>query len=1109
MVATARLAAGLSGLRNRNTRVTNKTQLRVVRGTIEADPIILDDEDDEKNRVLASQGVDEEDANEHHLQAALFASSQRTLSTTQYKPETTSTDPNAFIPTPDAAGLVTEYNDLYPDKRYRDPATHLRFSDSLDEACTGGLSGSFTYFLDERDAEWLAQHNGAAKGEGTSTGGNVTAVNGIANGQNSSLRGVSRLPHGRSGKAKGKEPEHSQPPTSLDSTLVIEEDQFELVMGLFEKYTDEVVSPYLHLASDPDHFPSFDNYYNFLATPLPPSTFASFEVPSNLPPPEQMVKLAKAIYPWWKDRRMERNGHRIVPQLHVLIIEAQEKEDKTGGSPYTCFRKRDVKPMRKTRTNNVMHTEKLTRLRTELQNSLELAQLVLQRERLKREAASIAVDIWHNRESLAEYMKQLSTAAPGSVPPTDESLLFDKERKPRKTKTEAAVSGRIILAAHRRPSNVRGAFPDSLDPHSALALSGDTSHAFEECQKWPGARTNGILREVDRELAKSRKDDTCWEDLVDMPYQPIPPSAAERFFKPFPTSDGVSFPPPIQDNDPGTSRLARSLRLRVGRGGRLHLDRRLHVPKPHRLLQREWAGYPPRAEDVTAAQLQAERWAKRSWRPRDSGVRLGRRERELGEEYWAHHSIYDDDITNHARTRDINGLGPDSDVQDPTFGFEQSISGWDARELWARAKATREEEGWKPTPHLAVDPESLGLEVATRNAEERERAVEAWRGMTAETSCNGGALALFTDGDAAVEHSDILDGRQQDEDPMAQEERVADITEHAWRVDERWRYDSENFNVDDRFLMDDYQSKFLRTTITLLDARDHETIKTDPQLLAPLPPKQNRYLDHQLRLQHSGLPQLSSSSTAMSTAPSHSIPPRHVPPTNGRSPSSLPPSNAAGSHPRAVLLDSAIGTNNSTASGYVPFSSSDGSMSRPVPSSPPKTSSIGLVDASMNTVRTKPASNGMSLPQAGLPTPIPNGTRNGQAEISLNGGFSSTLHKAYPSLRTTLDQVMAAQQDSQQRRQQQPGRPLQTPVAINAVNGCEPTTMSMSLGVGNLQLKIPTQRMMLGRANVGENQVDNVTLEDPSSKQSAILYTPTHAQRLALPHLPSASTRTA
>lgn len=57
----ARLVAGLSGLRNRNARVTNKTILRVIRGNI--DSVLLDDDEDEKNKVIASQGVDEEDAN--------------------------------------------------------------------------------------------------------------------------------------------------------------------------------------------------------------------------------------------------------------------------------------------------------------------------------------------------------------------------------------------------------------------------------------------------------------------------------------------------------------------------------------------------------------------------------------------------------------------------------------------------------------------------------------------------------------------------------------------------------------------------------------------------------------------------------------------------------------------------------------------------------------------------------------------------------------------------------------------------------------------------------------------------------------------------------------
>jgi len=452
---------------------------------------------------------------EHHLQAALHAYSQRTLS---FKAEA---EKPTFIPTPDAAGVVANYDELYPRNQFHDPATHIRFSDSLDDCTVGGLAGSFTYLLDERDAEWLAKYNAAVKGEGTSNG--VTA----------------RTP-ARTARQKGKGKEVE---TASHPSIEIDEDVFELTVGLFEKWTDEQVSPYLHLAHDPEHFPDFSEYSKFFSILLPRATFANFQPPSYVPPPEKLVLVARAIYPWWKERRTERKGERIVPQLHVtplvsylyptnipqvLILEAQEKEDKTGGSPYTCFRKRDAKPMRKTRTNNVTHTEKLTRLRGELAAGLELAEMVLEREKLKRESAQMNRHIWRSRETLAECMKQLNTSAPGSVPPTDELLLVDRERKSRK-RVETNATGyvalidhpdrylwlfrRIILAPTRRVSHVR---PESVDPHSPLAFSGDMSQAFEDGQKWPSARYTGIQKEVDRELARGRKEDAFWEENVDV-----------------------------------------------------------------------------------------------------------------------------------------------------------------------------------------------------------------------------------------------------------------------------------------------------------------------------------------------------------------------------------------------------------------------------------------------------------------------------------------------------------------------------------------------------------------------------------------------------------------
>ena len=53
----ATTAAGL-----RKNRVTQKTRLRVVRGELDDEAILIDDEE-ERNRVVASQGVDAEDAN--------------------------------------------------------------------------------------------------------------------------------------------------------------------------------------------------------------------------------------------------------------------------------------------------------------------------------------------------------------------------------------------------------------------------------------------------------------------------------------------------------------------------------------------------------------------------------------------------------------------------------------------------------------------------------------------------------------------------------------------------------------------------------------------------------------------------------------------------------------------------------------------------------------------------------------------------------------------------------------------------------------------------------------------------------------------------------------
>jgi enhancer of polycomb-like protein len=133
--------------------------------------------------------------------------------------------PAAYIPTPDSTGVVDNYQRLYPPNRWKDPNSYIFSSLTVEESCTSALANGFTYYMDERDKEWLDKNNEEARGEGTSAQGAVSGTRTSA----------------RSAKAKGKEPEIPHP-------VMITEDQFELVMGLFEKTTHEKTE-FLHLAS--------------------------------------------------------------------------------------------------------------------------------------------------------------------------------------------------------------------------------------------------------------------------------------------------------------------------------------------------------------------------------------------------------------------------------------------------------------------------------------------------------------------------------------------------------------------------------------------------------------------------------------------------------------------------------------------------------------------------------------------------------------------------------------------------------------------------------------------------------------------------------------------
>ncbi|KAI0360579.1 hypothetical protein OH77DRAFT_698921 [Trametes cingulata] len=512
---------GPAALRNRN-RVTNKTRLKVIKDTIEADSIVLD-EDEEKARVVSTAGVDAEDANEHHLQAVLSAAASRHQAARSTRAAEKESAPAAYIPTPDSTGVVQNYEELYPPGRWKDPQSYVKSSDTVEEAISFSLANGFIYYMDERDKEWLDKNNEEARGEGTSAQGAVSGT---------STRS------GRSSKAKGKEPDFAQP-------VAITEDEFEVVMAIFEKVTHEKTEFLHHGLEQGAPFPPFSDYQDTFASPLKPEMFAVYQVPDWVPHPQQMLRYARVIYPYWRERRLERGGHRIIPTVNL-------DETDTKNESYICFRRREIKAVRKTRASQASYSDRMIRLQSEIGTVLDIVRMVQQREVLKRDAQSQNRLVWDKRHVLAD----LKRAHPSLGAKEDEELFQDRERPPKKPKVE--TSRPPIKLRHPRESGDLG---------SPIAQA--------EPQVRPKEREATIRNLVELELQQRKEKDKQWEDASDFPYQSSPASLGCRLFKYFArrsSSSSTSSSPDDEELQP-----SRAVRMRRGRGGRLLFDRRVNV----------------------------------------------------------------------------------------------------------------------------------------------------------------------------------------------------------------------------------------------------------------------------------------------------------------------------------------------------------------------------------------------------------------------------------------------------------------------------------------------------------------------------------------------------
>ncbi|KAJ7898924.1 hypothetical protein B0H14DRAFT_3554372 [Mycena olivaceomarginata] len=130
----------------------------------------------------------------------------------------------------------------------------------------------YTYFMDEADKTWLDNTNYQCRAE--------------------------------------EQIAQETPSADTDEVFIrvsISEDEFELVMGLFEILTGPKLQQEL---------PDFSFFKPFFLAPLRPDTFASQVVPAWIRPPSVLSSIALTIHPHWQQRRSLRGGRKIFPSLN-------------------------------------------------------------------------------------------------------------------------------------------------------------------------------------------------------------------------------------------------------------------------------------------------------------------------------------------------------------------------------------------------------------------------------------------------------------------------------------------------------------------------------------------------------------------------------------------------------------------------------------------------------------------------------------------------------------------------------------------------------------------------------------------------------------------------
>ncbi|OLY80326.1 Enhancer of polycomb-like protein 1 [Smittium mucronatum] len=330
---------------------------------------------DDLNRTLDIEtGVEKEEESEHHLQAAISAahaaiscglssSSQKSIpSRNNDKIDQDSSSsvpiPSVYIPTPE-----TKKDPSLKEKWYSNvisfPKSRIRSILTVEDACCP------MYCMDEEDEKWLSSYNSDIEKEIAIIKASLEATLDTPSKKKIKLEKSSAPSSKKQQKTKSKlkkEFEDSELSSHPEySTLynarskILPENKFELLMDQLEAV-------------------SIDMVFNSLNDFPPLGTLITQADTKGLVINDD----AKFVFEYWKNKRSTKSFKPIMPTLKT------EDPTKTSSDPYICFRKREVKQIRKTRRADIKASHQLQKLQINLVCATQLLESIVSREELKR-----------------------------------------------------------------------------------------------------------------------------------------------------------------------------------------------------------------------------------------------------------------------------------------------------------------------------------------------------------------------------------------------------------------------------------------------------------------------------------------------------------------------------------------------------------------------------------------------------------------------------------------------------------------------------------------------------------------------------------------------------